>query len=269
MRIDINRLNDIAVRAGEDILKIYNSEDFEISTKADNSPLTIADRNSHDLIKANLSRLYPEIPVVSEEDHLPDYESRRSWKYFWLVDPLDGTKEFIHRNGEFTVNIALIQNDNPVAGVIYVPVTQELYYADCTGAYKQYDDKIRELCVNKNPEKLTVVKSRSHSSVQEDLFFSNFVIDETITAGSSIKFCLIAEGRASLYYRSGPTWEWDTAAGHAIVKYAGGYVTDATTGEFLYNKETLLNNAFCASSFKIMEEHLNRGLKQKSRKAEI
>lgn len=251
-QIDINKINEIAVNAGLEIMKVYNVGDFETVSKKDNSPLTIADRKSHTTIKNSLISLYPEIPVISEEDNFIDYEERKSWNLFWLVDPLDGTKEFISRNGEFTVNIALIENKTPVAGVIYVPVKNELYYADNKGTFRLDDSNLTELHVSEQENEITVVKSRSHSSEDEDFFYSRFDVRHTISAGSSLKFCLVAEGRASIYYRSGPTWEWDTAAGHALVKYAGGHVRDMLRGTFTYNKESLLNNAFCASSFEIL-----------------
>lgn len=257
MKIDIHGINDIALQAGEEIIKIYNTGDFETSVKKDKTPLTLADKNSHDIIKNGLCKQYPEIPVISEEDKFVDFTHRKQWKYFWLVDPLDGTKEFINRNGEFTINIALIKENTPILGVIYVPAQGILYYADKTGAYKSENSGMIELHVNTQTDNLTVVKSRSHSTDQEDRFYSNYNVDKTISAGSSLKFCLVAEGKASIYYRSGPTWEWDTAAGHAIVKFAGGFVKDNSGGVFLYNKETLLNNGFCASAFEIQDEKLS------------
>lgn len=250
-QIDISKINEIAVNAGLEIMKVYNVGDFETVSKRDNSPLTIADRKSHTMIKNSLMSLYPEIPVISEEDSFIDYDQRKNWNQFWLVDPLDGTKEFISRNGEFTVNIALIESNIPVAGVIYVPVKNELYYADHKGTFRLHENKLTALRVSERENEITVVKSRSHSNEDEDFFYTRFNVRHTISAGSSLKFCLVAEGKASIYYRSGPTWEWDTAAGHALVKYAGGHMRDMQRGTFTYNKESLLNNAFCASSFEI------------------
>ncbi len=263
---DISKLLKIAVEAsiyaGEEILKVYESDDFQIVSKADNSPLTLADKNAHNKIMSFLKKT--EIPVLSEEgQHLP-YKERKKWKCFWLVDPLDGTKEFIKRNGEFTVNIALIKKQIPVAGVIYVPVTKTLYFADIeSGAFKideipskEYEN-MTELIKYAHklplPEKnrpYTVVGSRSHMNDETKTYFNKLKKEygdiEIISRGSSLKLCMIAEGKADIYPRFGPTMEWDTAAGHAIVSAAGGTVTKINDTLLLYNKENLLNPFFKA-----------------------
>lgn len=242
--IDILKIVEIARQAGDKILDVYNSSDFDIEIKADKSPLTRADKASHEYIKAELEKSFPEIPVLSEEGKETDYAIRRSWDIFWCVDPLDGTKEFIKRNGEFTVNIALIKNNKPVAGVIHVPVTNTTYYSKPgEGSYKiTGDEDPVKIKVSDSSNGIIAVGSRSHSSDEERNFLSDYNIDQTISVGSSIKFCMIAEGRANLYYRYGPTWEWDTAAGHSIVLEAGGKFKEGLEPE--YNKEKLLNSSF-------------------------
>ncbi len=253
--INIQKINNIAVDAGNAILEIYNSDDFEVEIKSDNSPLTKADRLSHQIIKEGLTKSFPQIPVLSEEGKEIPYEERKYWDKFWLVDPLDGTKEFIKRNGEFTVNIALIENGKPVFGLIYVPVTGETFFGDVeNGSYKIGNDhKAKRIFVSKNNpgEKLTVVQSRSHSGEEEKEFYSNYIIKEKLSRGSSLKICMVAEGKADLYFRGGPTWEWDTAAGHAILLGAGGYFINKDKSPLLYNKEIIKHSGFIASSFEI------------------
>ena len=240
----ITALTEIAREAGQKIMEIYNSNDFEIEYKEDNSPLTKADTASHSLIKEHLRKLAPEIPIISEEGKSIPYEQRKNWKDFWLVDPLDGTKEFIKRNGEFTVNIALVKNNKSVLGVIYAPALKVLYFADSSnGAFKQMNGCAPE-AINTNSngqDKLVAIQSRSHSSSGENEFLSRYSITDFISKGSSLKFCLVAEGNADLYYRSGPTWEWDTAAGQAILTIAGGKVMTGNK-ELEYNKPTLKND---------------------------
>ncbi|MBI2471504.1 MAG: 3'(2'),5'-bisphosphate nucleotidase CysQ [Planctomycetes bacterium] len=266
--MSINRLNildviRIAKTAGDEILNVYTT-DFCIEAKEDQSPLTIADKNSNDVIVDNLKTLYPDIPILSEEGKSIPYEERKIWEYFWLVDPLDGTKEFIKRNGEFTVNIALIHKNKPVIGVIYVPVKGLLYFAqEEIGTYK-FEGKdnldnfntIDELTVSSqklpgNTEKMpfTIVGSRSHWSKETEDYIhelkQKYKEINIISAGSSLKFCLVAEAKANVYPRFGPTMEWDTAAGHIIVEEAGGQVIDRKTNLSLkYNKENLLNPWF-------------------------
>lgn len=254
---------DAAMRAGEDILSIYDnpSSDFKIEKKADNSPLTIADKKAHETITGILDET--PYPILSEEGkHLP-YSERKSWSTLWIVDPLDGTKEFIKRNGEFTVNIALVHHAIPVMGVIYLPVKKELYFgAVGMGAYKLSDITTRGMMSlekliasavrlpQKNMhEKFVIVASRSHLSLETEDYIEEMKRIhpevELISSGSSIKICLVAEGMADVYPRFAPTMEWDTAAGHAIVRAAGMEIYQAGKEEPLrYNKEDLLNPWF-------------------------
>lgn len=256
---------DAALKAGEQILSIYHdpASDFEIERKADNSPLTVADRKAHETIAAILSRT--PFPILSEEGKQLDYTTRREWNTLWIVDPLDGTKEFIKRNGEFTVNIALVKNNVPVLGVIYVPVKKELYFAlDGVGAYKTTgrtalnDDCVtleQMICeseripLNDSRSHFIVVASRSHLSPETEEYIAELKKKhdsvELISSGSSIKICLVAEGKADVYPRFAPTMEWDTAAGHAIARGAGMEIYQSGTNEPLrYNKENLLNPWF-------------------------
>lgn len=247
--MDIPALLRLAREAGDAILSVYD-RGGAVETKADGSPLTEADRLSHDLIAEGLRRLFPDIPVISEEGKDVSYEERKSWERFWLVDPLDGTKEFLKHNGEFTVNIALIEGSQPVLGVIYAPALEELYYGDTrSGAFKQAGgDGQPERAIGVHPAggegALRVVGSRSHSAAEEKEFLSQFSVAETLAVGSSLKFCFVSEGKADLYYRHGHTWEWDTAAGHALARAAGAQVYGLT-----YNKENLLNDGFLVSAF--------------------
>lgn len=238
----------IARTAAEKILEVYET-DFEISNKTDRSPLTLADMASHDVICTELASLTPEIPVLSEEAaHIP-YPVRKSWDQYWLVDPLDGTREFIKRNGEFTVNIALIRGNFPVLGIIYVPVNGLCYYAAVAeGAYKQGrgEPAVRIRAKTSKDHSLVVAGSRSHGNRQQQEFSRRLGDSvETIAIGSSLKFCLVAEGTADIYARFGPTSEWDTAAGQCIVEEAGGRVTDTGFSRLRYNaKDSLLNPDF-------------------------
>ena len=246
-------LLDIAIRAslaaGRDILSIYDdpAADFGIERKADNSPLTRADKAAHQRIMTYLEPTG--IPVLSEEGaHLP-YEERRHWQRLWIVDPLDGTKEFIKRNGEFTVNIALVENGTPVMGVIYVPVKDELYYGSSEGAFMEAKGIKDALPHETRHRNFTCVASRSHLSPETEAFINELRREhpalELISSGSSLKICLVAEGKADIYPRHAPTMEWDTAAGHAIALAAGHEMVDATTGHPLtYNKEDLHNPWF-------------------------
>lgn len=254
--IQIATLQDIAVAAGKKILEIYHDSDFSqvVDFKSDNSPLTLADQASHEVIVAALQKHFPEIPIISEEGKGIAYEARKDWEMFWLVDPLDGTKEFIKRNGQFTVNIALIHHHRPVVGVIYTPVTEELYYSTTegyvndleAGAYKRTGtETARKISVRKHEGGKVAVRSSSHASEEEDVVLSKYGVTESISRGSSLKFCMVAEGKADVYYRHGPTMEWDTGAGQAIVEGAGGKVFEGTgPNPFTYNKESLLNGSF-------------------------
>jgi len=267
----IPELLRISRHAGKAILEVYNSE-FAVEHKEDRSPLTLADRRSHEVIAEGIARLHDmQIPLLSEEGKNIAYEERRSWDLFWLVDPLDGTKEFIKRNGEFTVNIALIQQGCPVLGVIYIPVMDIFYFgAGGLGSYCLDNTTVfsagslEEILysaskfplVRRHAPCVTVVGSRSHMSGETEHFISDLKarhgeIDFS-SAGSSLKFCLIAEGKADIYPRFGPTMEWDTAAGQAIVEQAGGAVLRADTGGPLsYNKESLLNPWFIATGMNL------------------
>ncbi len=252
-----------ALKAGEAILEIYKQSDFQVEMKADNSPLTIADQKSHQIICGYL--LQTGLPLLSEEGKEIPYEARQKWNLFWLVDPLDGTKEFISRNGEFTVNIALINKQSPVAGIIYAPVL-DLLYAGISGIgcfrlvqasrnlsgldVEHLSQRAETLPLKLSRQKFTAVASRSHSNERTQLYLESLRKDhadmEITSKGSSLKFCLIAEGSADVYPRFGPTCEWDTAAGHAIVEAAGGRVMAATGRVLHYNKQDLLNPDFIA-----------------------
>lgn len=251
-----------AIEAGEKVMEIYESSDFEIEIKQDSSPITKADKISNKIILENLRE--SKIPVLSEESKIVSYSERRDWNMLWIVDPIDGTKEFIKRNGDFTVNIALIENQIPILGVIYIPVTKELYFASKSiGSFKT--KKIENSNINlseiirnaqqlplKNQKKsFTFVTSQTHNSKETNDFIDeiskNLESYEIVTRGSSLKLCLIAEGSANMYPRMSPTMEWDIAAGHAICLYAGFDVYDYKNRKTLkYNKENLLNNWFIA-----------------------
>jgi len=271
-----------ALEAGNAILEVYHSADFEVEKKADTSPLTLADRRAHEVIMQHLAQF--DIPVLSEEGKNISYDERRSWDTFWLVDPLDGTKEFIKKNGEFTVNIAMISENKPVAGIVFVPDKNILYFASRElGAYRADASQITDLVNDKlgKPNRLedlsdseidavlselisqsaklpvndsssqpyTIAGSRSHSTPELEAFVEEKRKEhgevEFISAGSSLKLCLVAEGRADIYPRTGPTMEWDTGAGQAVVECSGGKVYKYDTTEPLeYNKENLLNPWF-------------------------
>jgi len=247
-----------SIEGGHAIMDVYVS-DFAVEHKDDKSPLTLADKNCNEVIETHL--LSTGIPFLSEEGAKISFEERKNWEYFWLVDPLDGTKEFVKRNGEFTVNIALIHNGNPILGVIYVPVKEELYFAlDGLGSYKAGQnltiDNLENLILNSNKlpvdynrDNYVVVGSRSHMSTETEAFFEEKKKEhgdvEVMTVGSSLKLCMVAEGKADAYPRYAPTMEWDTGAGHAIAKYAGFSVKQYNTiDDIIYNKEYLLNPWF-------------------------
>ena len=275
-----------AIEAGKAILEVYHSSDFKVEEKADKSPLTLADRRSHEIIVNCLLKF--DIPILSEEGKDVPFEKRKKWDSYWLIDPLDGTKEFIKRNGEFTVNIALILDQKPIAGVIYVPDKKTLFFAHrdlgsfrtdpaqidkmlAAGCFKPVDfgdadkenaavteaiDRIVDLSKQLPADDLldrpyTIIGSRSHATAELEAIVEEkrreFGDIEFISAGSSLKLCSVAEGRADLYPRTGPTMEWDTAAGQAIVENAGGRVYQYDTDKpLIYNKENLLNPWFVA-----------------------
>jgi 3'(2'), 5'-bisphosphate nucleotidase len=243
---------NLARNAGDAILRVYCEVDPAVEYKRDNSPLTQADMASHHLIVEGLARLTPEWPVLSEESKEIPYDDRIHWHNFWLVDPLDGTKEFLRRNGEFTVNIALMQSNAPVLGVVYAPAMDVMYFAaKGAGAWKS-DGKASSPVPIRTAQSahghLRVVVSRSHGSGEENLDRFTGVAQrcEFVPMGSSLKFCLVAEGVADLYPRTGPTMEWDTAAAQCIVEQAGGRVTDIDGNPMQYNKPVLLNPGFVA-----------------------
>ena len=243
----VTEVVDIAVKAGEAIMAVYDSGEFNVELKGDDSPLTRADIAANDIIVQGLAQLTPDIPILSEESKQTPYEERKGWTKFWLVDPLDGTKEFIKRNGEFTVNIALIDNSDPMLGVVYAPVLKRIYSAaKGHGAFVQEDKQAKKTIkvAAYNNDRLKVVASRSHAEPDLQGFLDNLGEYDVISMGSSLKLCLIAEGKAHLYPRLGPTMEWDTAAAHAIVNVAGGQVTDLSAKSLRYNKENLLNPYF-------------------------
>lgn len=254
MSLPISEIVKIARQAGKEILKIYNNPTLfgDIDYKADDSPLTLADQAAHHHIAAALQTLTPEIPILSEEGkHLP-YEERSHWTKFWLVDPLDGTKEFIRRNREFTVNIALIEGNKPVFGVVHVPVGDVSYFGSKgEGAFKQEGDgkarAIQATSISMSQKNLRIVASRSHMSEPVQQFIAKLNEPQTVSMGSSLKFMLIAEGKADVYPRLAPTMEWDTGAAQAVLEAAGGSVIHHETGNPLdYNKENLLNPWFIA-----------------------
>ena len=250
IKLDTQKLLEIAkkaaLKAGEDILEIYNKEDFEVELKSDNSPLTVADKASHNRIMEYL--VDTEIPILSEEGKEMSYAERKDWDVFWLIDPLDGTKEFIKRNGEFTVNIALIKNQKPIMGVVYTPVLDWLYWGSEDGAYKTEIGNTQKIITAKTDlsiPNLKVVASRSHLNQETEDFLSTLQNPEIVSMGSSLKFMLVAEGKAHVYPRYAPTMEWDTGAAQAVVEAAGGKVYKEPGREkFVYNKENLLNPHF-------------------------
>lgn len=253
-----------AVHGGAEIMKIYQKDDLGIEMKEDNSPLTLADKKCNDIINSYLIKT--DFPIISEENKQLDFSERKDWQTCWIVDPLDGTKEFVKRNGEFTVNIALVRDGKPQLGVIYVPDTKELYFADVVQKkaskiqLKSHEVNVESLDLNANnmqPKKngsstVHVVGSRSHMNDATQNFVNSLKKDfeqvEIVSKGSSLKFCLVAEGKADLYPRFAPTMEWDTAAGQAICEAVGLKVISKETEEpLLYNKNNLLNPWFLVS----------------------
>ncbi|MEJ2128228.1 MAG: 3'(2'),5'-bisphosphate nucleotidase CysQ [Woeseiaceae bacterium] len=242
----IDPVVDLAVAAGEAILEVY-ATDFDVQEKGDQSPLTQADLASHRCIVAGLTALTPDIPIISEEEGLPDFAERSQWQRYWLIDPLDGTKEFVNRNGEFTVNIALIDSSRPIFGVVHVPV-QKKTYIGCEG----HGSELREggattpiSVAESSSDPVRIVGSRSHRGSSLDAFLENVGESDMVPMGSSLKFCVVAEGRADIYPRLGPTSEWDTAAAQAVVEQAGGKVLELDGKPLSYNeKEDILNPWF-------------------------
>jgi len=258
-QIDIQDIVKIAKDAGKAIMKIYN-QDFAVEYKTDNSPLTIADQKANEIIVNALNQLpvnsflQQNIPILSEEGRNVPYDERKNWEYFWLIDPLDGTKEFVKKNGEFTINIALIYKGAPVLGVVYSPVLNVCYWAKKgEGAFK--DGNKLPLKAKEQRDVYKIVASRSHMSNETKDFIEAIDTDKEkviISIGSSLKICLVAEGEANIYPRLGPTMEWDTAAAHAIVNESDGlfnkYIDKDDYQKHLYNKENLLNDWFVVKS---------------------
>ena len=240
MQDKVTNVIEISLAACRKIIEIYNT-DFSVELKENNTPLTLADTGANELIESALKEIYPDIPILSEEGRK---EKPGMDGYCWIVDPLDGTKEFVNRNGEFTVNIALVQNQKPILGVIAVPVTGVVYFASKgNGAFKQENGSITKIHVSKKTKDLTWVGSKSHSTEKEANLINGrkHLITNIIQAGSSLKGVLVAEGKADVYYRFGPTCEWDTCAMHCIVEEAGGIFRQMDGSEMLYNRENHLN----------------------------
>jgi 3'(2'), 5'-bisphosphate nucleotidase len=251
----LTEVNAIARQAGAAILEIYGREaKLDVTTKENDSPLTEADLAAHRTIVDALQELTPALPILSEESKAISWEQRQSWQTYWLVDPLDGTKEFINRNGEFTVNIALIDNGRPVLGVVYVPVLDIGYTGSPEGAWKEESGKreaIQTAAIQEDQHKVSVVASRSHKGEDLEAWLERaaerFPQMELLSMGSSLKICLVAEGKADIYPRLALTSEWDTGAAQAILEAAGGLLTDADFNIYRYNqKEDILNPFFFA-----------------------
>lgn len=245
----LDKICQLAREAGDAIMKVYDGQaPMDVAHKSDDSPVTAADIAAHNVIVQGLTDLSPEIPILSEEDPA-GWDERQHWQRYWLVDPLDGTKEFIKRNGEFTVNIALIENGKPVLGVVYAPVLQVMYSAAVGKAWKDEGGHHEQIQVREAHPPLVVV-SRSHSDTELEDYLSQLGEHQTTAIGSSLKFCLVAEGKAQLYPRFGPTNIWDTGAGHAVAIAAGAYVHDWQGKTLDYTpRESFLNPGFRVSLF--------------------
>ncbi len=243
---------DIASDAGAAILEVYESSDFNVETKGDGSPLTRADRQAHNVIDAGLRALQGDIPVLSEESGEDAFAQRNNWPLFWLVDPLDGTKEFVKRNGEFTVNIALIDQGKPMLGVVYTPVSGVGHFGTLPGgAFRSDASGTNAITVRQiENDRVTMVASRSHAGEAVQAYRQNlasrFNDIEVESMGSSLKMCLVAEGKADIYPRLGPTSEWDTGAAHCVVEAAGGQMLQLNGEPLRYNKADILNPWFLA-----------------------
>ncbi len=248
----VSEVAQIARRAGAAVMSVYdNAEDMPIELKDDQSPLTLADKASNDIIMSGLVQLDEKYPIISEESKQIPYEERREYEYYWLVDPLDGTKEFLKKNGEFTVNIALVHRDKPVLGVVLVPALNELYWAiKGGGAWLETNGETKQLkaaTFTMDDPGLNVVCSRSHLSDDTKKFVDNLTEPNLVAKGSALKFLILAKGKAHIYPRLGPTSEWDTCPAQLVLEEAGGKVIDKETNEpMVYNKESLLNNYFVA-----------------------
>jgi 3'(2'), 5'-bisphosphate nucleotidase len=244
----LDQVLEIADTASRKVMEIYQT-DFQVQTKDDNSPITEADIASHHVIVDGLTALTPDIPILSEESANAPWEERKTWTRFWLVDPIDGTKDFTNRTGEFTVNIALIENGEPVMGVVTAPALGDAYWGiKGQGAWKrEADGSTRRLAVENPPQAIRAVASKNHMNEDTRHFIEQLGEHQLVQAGSSLKFCRIAEGQADIYPRLGPTCEWDTGAAHAVLVAAGGKVTQLDGTPLAYGKEEVLNPYFVAS----------------------
>lgn len=253
----IPQLLEISADAGKAIMEIYqNDADFEVEAKSDDSPLTLADKKSNEIICQRLEKLEQVFPIISEETKLVDYQERKKWEYCWLVDPLDGTKEFIRKNGDFTTNIALVKNGEVILGVVGIPVLKEIYWAiRGNGAYlfkNGTQTKIEAGTFKSSDKGLNMVCSRSHLNEETKAFLENYDTPNLVSRGSALKFLLLAKGEAHIYPRIAPTMEWDTAAAQVILEEAGGEVLVFDTDKPLrYNRENLLNPSFVAKANEI------------------
>lgn len=256
----LDQIRAIAMEAGKRIMTFYEGE-VGITYKEDDSPLTLADKASHDCIVSGLKAAFPHIPIVSEEGEVPDYEDRKNYEQFWLVDPLDGTKEFIKKNGEFTVNIALVEQNKPCMGVVYIPAQKKMYYAaKDEGAWLSVEggEPVRLHAKTEfNPQSMSVSVSRSHPSGALDVFLKKFTGIELKGLGSSLKFCYIAEKQVDFYPRFGPLMEWDTGAAHVVAEESGMVVLGLDRKPLEYNKPVLKHNqGFIASSCQALSDFL-------------
>ena len=246
-------LIELSKKAGSAIMEFYNSN-LEVRHKIDNSPVTEADEKAERIIRLALKKRYPKIPIIGEEGYSNGERPDISCGIFWLVDALDGTKEFIQRRREFTVNIALIEFGCPIIGIVHAPAREETYWGSNVGAFKERKDNKRQAIRTRDPDKngLTVTLSHSHRAGEEE-YLKDFNVKELLRFGSSLKFCLVASGEADLYPRLGNTSEWDTAAGHAVLLFAGGRMTQLDGGPFLYGKKDIINPHFIASGYPTKE----------------
>lgn len=244
---DIEKVINIVVSTRDQIMRIYNSAKVEVTTKDDNSPVTSADRFSHRIITTKLEIAFPDIPIISEESQEIPFDERKYWDSFWLLDPLDGTKEFLSKRDEFTVNLCLIDKGFPILGIVYAPALELLYFAHkAKGSFKRSKGSRSEAIRVRRAvdSEIIFARSRSHADPKEEEVISKFDKTKVISAGSSLKFCYVAEGAADIYLRTSPTREWDTAAGQCIAECAGARVCDLEGKRMQYNKESLKNPHF-------------------------
>jgi 3'(2'), 5'-bisphosphate nucleotidase len=244
----LEQVGDIAKRAGQEILKVYET-DFVVEKKSDSTPVTEADKRAEDIILRSISMgITDKFPIISEEAFASNNAPNIDAGPFWLIDPLDGTKEFINKNGEFTVNIAIIESGCPILGVIHTPVSKQTYWGAAVGSFSQTDNEDEQIISCRPPPDngLEAILSRSHRGSDEETVLSDYNISSETSAGSSLKFCRIAEGKADIYPRIGRTMEWDTAAGHAILNFAGGTIIDLDGSPLIYGKPGFENPPFIA-----------------------